>query len=494
VDRDVQLRPAMRYLIAISIVGCLVACGGGPTPSPDAAAPDAPTVTLAITFERGAAASELAARIAVTNSADTPTLSVSGGVASALVPATGGFTTTLRPLAGNASASVEVTATLGGVTVSRRALIFAAIDPAWDVPEPVPGSVNSGGWEDSAEVSPDGEWLVVSSYTPIDLFCCTAAVTGVCPAGTFGAAYAPCNTSLGPSAAPDRPALGGASRILSPTDIDHVAPRLGITTEQAALAIPPLSSYGFRRQADGSYAQAFSFTFDTDGAFAPFGVNFVRAPTGDRAEVVFAFTDPRGFNTGGLHSDVYWLGDLELGASSILATYSVANGEITASGFRPAKLAVADTPTPDQGNPFFDGTRLWFDNDTSSDGSERSIFVTTLTGTLPSGTWSTPVKAGFERAGVGEFQPYFDAPQLYYAREFAEILSIDLVGNPARADGWSGERSIVRPGGAITNVGDIVTIGEPSIARIAGETWLYFVYVVRTANGLDANVGRIRQK
>ncbi|HEU0032164.1 MAG TPA: hypothetical protein VFQ53_16130 [Kofleriaceae bacterium] len=486
----------MKHRAALSI-GFLafVACGDDAPSRPDAAVDAAPVPTLAIAFERGAT-SEIVARITVSSDA-TPDVTVAGGVAGPLTAVgSGAFTLAIRPPAGHHSAAVAVTAKLADVTATRDALIFEAIDAAWGVPEPVPGLVNNGGWEDSAEVSPDGEWLVVSSYTPIDLFCCTAALPNVCPAGAFGAAYAACNTSLGAYAAPERPALGGAARIVSPTKIMHVAPRLGITTEIPDLAIPPLSSYGFRRQPDGSYAQAFSFTFETDGAFAPFGVNFVHAPASDRAEVIFGYGDPRSFNTGvSPSSDVYWLGDLQLGASSILGTYAITGGEITATGFTPTKLAVPESPVVEQGNPMFDGTRLWFDNDTAAAGVDKAVFFSTLTGVLPTGTWSTPVKAGFAQAGVGEFQPFMDGTRLYFAREFAEVATVDLVGtDPARADAWSASTTVVRPGGAMDNVGDIVTIGEPSVARIAGETWLYFVYVVRTPTGLDANVGRIRRE
>ena len=71
---------------------------------------------------------------------------------------------------------------------SRTAIVMPAIDAAWGQPEVVPGAVNTAGYEDSSEVSPDGQWLLVSSYSPVDLICCVAALPTICANATTGAA------------------------------------------------------------------------------------------------------------------------------------------------------------------------------------------------------------------------------------------------------------------------------------------------------------------
>jgi hypothetical protein len=50
---------------------------------------------------------------------------------------------------------------VGDRTVSRTALVLRDVGPAWGQPEAAPGLVNTPAYEDSSEVSPDGEWLVI---------------------------------------------------------------------------------------------------------------------------------------------------------------------------------------------------------------------------------------------------------------------------------------------------------------------------------------------
>ena len=42
--------------------------------------------------------------------------------------------------------------------------------------------------------------------------------------------------------------------------------------------------------------------------------------------------------------------------------------------------------------------------------------------------------------------------------------------------------------------GEILAVGEPTIAHAGSETWMYFVYIQKTAAGYDANVGRVRKR
>jgi len=56
-----------------------------------------------------------------------------------------------------------VTATVAHATVTatRTELVMPSVGEDWNQPEPVGGLVNTAGWEDGANISPDGRWLVV---------------------------------------------------------------------------------------------------------------------------------------------------------------------------------------------------------------------------------------------------------------------------------------------------------------------------------------------
>ena len=57
-------------------------------------------------------------------------------------------------------------------SITRIALVLTNIMPGLSQPEAVPGLVNTLGVEDSPQVSPDGQWLIVGTYSPIDLGYC----------------------------------------------------------------------------------------------------------------------------------------------------------------------------------------------------------------------------------------------------------------------------------------------------------------------------------
>lgn len=408
-------------------------------------------------------------------------LTVVGGSATSLVDlADGRYVATVTPA--RASGEVTIDARVVGTSVQARktALVLPLVDDRWNQPEAVPGLVNSAGWEDSCEVSPDGEWLIVGTYSPVDLVCCLFGCSGAPadPAGTD------CNAALGPYAGPARPGMLGADRIVSPTSILHEAPSLGLFAP-LPFALPPVAAYGFRRSPSGAYEDPFVIGFDMDGfSYTAFAFSFVEAPVGGRAQLVFGFPHPLG-STG---NDVYWVdarldGPLSLGAFS----WSASTG-VTVDAFEPVALPLDDV-LGNQGNPHFVPGELWFDDEGDSAGD---VFVATHAGTLPGGRLAPAVRAGFTQAGRPELQPFKDAPRVYFY-DGAALRSVEHLGGPYElASSWSAETVELAGEGALAQQpGAVLAIGEPSIARDALGEWLYFVYVRRTSTGLDADVGRV---
>lgn len=97
--------------------------------------------------------------------------------------------------------------------------------------------------------------------------------------------------------------MPGASRVLSASAIQHGCPSLNFNP--SPFPVPPIAQYGFRRQADGSYAEPFVFMFTgNDGCFTPFGPS-VRANGDGTYRMFVAFDDPRDGGTASDFAHVY---------------------------------------------------------------------------------------------------------------------------------------------------------------------------------------------
>lgn len=65
-------------------------------------------------------------------------------------------------------------------------------------------------------------------------------------------------------------------------------------------------------------------------------------------------------------------------------------------------------------------------------------------------------------------------------------------GDTGRTESGGAPETVI---GALPTPGSLfVGVGEPTVAHIDGETWLYFVYIKKTEAGYDANVARIRRR
>jgi len=384
---------------------------------------------------------------------------------------------------GITSGEVPIRAMALGAEATRSALVLPVIDDAWGQPELVPGDVNTPGYEDSSEISPDGEWLLVSSYSPVDLLCCLLALQPFCPtATTAGHPASPaCNTSIGPYAAPQRPGLPGAERITSPTTIHDSLPRLGLGQPAGMdlpFAVPPVAAYGFHRQADGSFAEPFAIVFEADGiSVAPFGLTFARL-AGANATVVYAWNDIRTEGAAETDNDLY-SASFALGSRVVLGTFTAGVLDVEPT-FVP--LATRDGAS---GNPGIAVDGVFFD---AEGGDEDLHFASgdplggiTLAAAVTVGGLSTP---------AGEYQPFLHDERLYFARDFLEIRSAARGGGDvALAATWTDERAELGIDGD-NAVGRVLAIGEPSLT--ADE--LYFVYGTRTSQGLDQGIARVRRR
>lgn len=380
-----------------------------------------------------------------------------------------------------------------GPRMVRELLPLAEVHDLWGLPEFVPGAVNTPGWEDSSEVSPDGQWLIVSSYTPVDAFSCTLVGNDV------GAPV--CNRSLGPWEAPLRPDFPGAERVLDDDTLSHRAPSLCLVGEGGTdfpVAIPPTAAYGFRLQPDGSFGEPFVIAYAMDGySVAPFGFSFVGELDANQATVVYAFADVREFDEKGFTPNLY-TAPLTLGEPNTLGRFSCSPTEgVTYQEGVDARLPLLPH-TVHKGNPYLEaeGARVWFDDE----GAERSqVYFSVREGD----TWSErrAAAAPVNEADVASYQPFLLEDRLYWARGFRSIRSAALEGDdPAAASGWTAPREEVGLGPVTgppedATPGTLVAIGEPSLAVDPdGVRWLYFVAIRRTESGYNADIARVRER
>lgn len=397
------------------------------------------------------------------------------------------------------SGEVSINVRVGKSSVTRTALVFPFVSDNWNQPESVPGLVNTLGTEDSLTVSADGKWLIVGTYSPVDLLCCHVSsilnalpsTTKLCPRASGGdssSANPACNISFGPWKAPYRPNLFGADRILSTRKIHHDVPPLGIDLpvgEDFSIALPPVSAYGFQQQKNGDFGAPFQLGIQMDGySAAPFKFVFAGAVNRNKtATLVFSAPDPTRLISGTDRNHLYRV-QAVLGRNVNLAKFSVSKGVVKLSEKRFSGPVVVGDIDSDQGNSFYRGGRLWFDNEKAT---EKDIFFADRAGS----GFTTSAKAGFSEVNVDERQPFFQSPYLYFYRG-ATVARVQLIGsNPSDPKSWGQVENQLVPDSLTANpqVGNIVAVGEPNITDKNG--YLYFVYFLRTSNGMNGNVGRV---
>ena len=437
-------------------------------------------------------------RVGSTSQADLAIRLSSPGLIELFVSGTGNSGSLMQSSATAYSVRITPTSTSGAIDVLLRAtigtrqlvwrrtlLVLPFVEASWNQPEAVPGLVNTDGYEDGAEASPDGEWLVVTDYSPMDVVGCGFLNGGRRPSNPL------CTTALGPIGAPERPGMPGASRT---SPFRNQCPRLCFTSngladggdldptfaESNGIVLPPVSAWIFRRQPDSTFTEPTALVYEADGCAHLMGVSFVSLSSG-AASVVFAYD---GDQVSPLHR--VQSASINLGQRNVLGTYSCTS---TWSASASGRTAVDLTPPGSLGNPNVGGGFLWYD-DEAGDGALR---FRSLTGALPDASVSLEAEVAPRDAGP-RYMPLFhgSSRRLFYSRSNQAIESRALTGStPVNPGSW-GPAVEHLVADTATSVGRIFSIGEPSVAeRPDGGRELYFVYATKTDAGVNMNIGRV---
>ena len=422
--------------------------------------------TLAVTVDRGTAG-------AVTDNGD------------------GTYSFTVTP---SATGTHTVTVSFGGASIVRKAVVLDAYVAGSGQPMAIPGDyVNTSGYEDGVTITPDGEYLFVQ-YGPIHMSG-VLSFSSICSSGSYSGGYdlntcaGRTNSSLvfdtvGPMAAPQRPdfPLGGISN----GKLLHL-PNVVLAGVYNGIVGFPTAFYGFKRQADGTFAEPFKVAFnDERGLNGPFGLSF--KPNGDGTATFIVAWNNYFNDLGDDGADVY-TGTLTFGQAKNL-------GDVTYSGGIYSAISPNITPvsfsshTGVQGNPhlYYDtsGTvkSIWTDDEVTA--HDLSVYRLTA-GTFPSGTWTKDTLPSVINTAGDENQPFFTGDALIFRRASSIVSHAYRPTNGAcgstytHNDCWGPEVVLLGSNGH-TGVGEIFTVGEPTIATREGKRYLYFVYIESREN------------
>jgi hypothetical protein len=457
--------------------------------------------------------------------------------------ATGQYQFTVTP---DQTGEYPVTVSYKDASITRTALVLASVHEDWGQPLSVPGLVNTTGYEDGITISPDGEYLFVQYgplyFSGIYLFNLPRA-----NGGCGGLRLDPDRCThpwiddvIGPYTAPERPGFfdGRIAETMDGPINRHNANSWGLGDDEAIIFAPSTMFYGFKRQADGSFAEPFYLSFDdeNDAIINPFGMSFIMNGDGS-ATMLFAMDDPSnpdmvdldGDGTDDAESlaDIYTT-TVTFGQNNVLGTFNYTG--------TPGTPPERGTPFPSQlvnfGKTGIDGIAgtqgnphlyeesgvirsIWTDDeqDARGPGSDRgdlSVYVLD-SGTLTNGAWTkvilpSPVN---QASPSDEIQPFFTGNGLYYTHmsdtDLPEVYYASYSGTHSITDfqtsnNWGIPEKILGLGPADA-IGKVTAIGEPTIANFNGGEYLYFVYgIIRgydSTSGLadiDMQAGFIKKK
>jgi hypothetical protein len=425
----------------------------------------------------------------------------------------------------------EVSISYAGVTKTETALVVSGVHTDWGQPMSVSGLVNTAGYEDGVTITPDGEYLFVQYgpiyFSGIYLFN-VPRVDGGCGGDRLNpdrCTHEWIDNTIGPYAGPERP--GFFDGRFSGTTQLHNARSWGLGIDETFIFAPSTMFYGFKKQADGSFAEPFYLAFEdeNDGIINAYGLSFM--PHGDgTATALYTINDPSDPDMVDLdgnpdhivesYFDVF-TSEITLGQNNNLGTF-VASGT-------PGTPPVRDTHFPSQlvnfgktgidgiagtqGNPHLYETggtvqSIWTDDEqdargAGSDRGDLSVYVQT-SGTFPNGAWTKVVLPSVinQPSPIDEIQPFYTGSGLYFTRmsdvDLPEIYySAYATGTHSVADfnnagNWATPEVILSVDSAdAVGEGKVTAIGEPTIANVDGAEYLYFVYGI--IRGYDATTG-----
>jgi len=493
-------------LIPVIFVLLLAACSGS---GGDSAAPNTDVIAISLTLSRvtqvGLDDVNVAARVTKDGallSGITPVVTAGTGVLSTITETSNGvYNFTVSP---ESTGEIPITVSYAGTSVSTTALSLFSINEAWGQPISVAGLVNTEGYEDGPSISADGEWLFIQTgpiyFSGLAYYSSPAGCNGTL-VGCTGTTHAEwVFDAIGPHAAPERPGFYD-KRIVAGT-INH------FTDFNGGMEIfsPPTLFYGFKRQTDGSYAQPFrvSVNDNQEALLNPYGI-YARLDSSTKATVLFAFNDPTDELGDGGH-DIY-SAPITLGVENDLVTFTTAAGMTRVS----TNSTVLNFPSHlgTQGNPQLysqtDGTvdSVWVDNEKNQDPALDLFYSELTAGTFPSGTWSARTQLPTDKLdlpGSNEAMPFFDGKTLFLKRD-NNIVSADYLGGQYSASAsWTTTKNVLEGDNSCTTIGCISVLGEPSLAVVAGKTYLFFAYaVLRQFDGgefgdLNIQIGVVEKK
>lgn len=455
---------------------------------------------------------------------------------------TGIYEFTVTP---NNSGEYPLTVGYKDVSQTETPLVFRVVDDSWGQPMSVSGLVNTEGYEDGITITPDGEYLFVQ-YGPIYfsgiILFNIARENGGCgshrlefPIGTANrCSHQWIDEIIGPVSGPERP--GFFDGRFNNNTMLHNANSWGVGNEESPIFAPMTMFYGFKRQDDGSFREPFYLAFEdeNDAIANPAGLSFLLNDD-SRATIVFFLNDadPSGVaDINGDGSEIVdslhdiFTSEITFGVNNNLGTY-VATGTagtppIRSSSFFSTLVGFDTTGIKGiagtQGNPYLFSEQgvirsIWTDDEFDNpdldlvdlDGDYGDISVYLLTnGEFPNGEWSKltlPSKVNIAHP-TSEIQPYFSGDGLFFTRSSDQLLpeihfasysggqtESELIDN----NNWS-ESNIILSSGESTAVGQIIAIGEPTIASYQGDTYLYFVYGVIRAFDSESGLADINMQ
>ncbi len=400
------------------------------------------------------------------------------------------------------------------VSITRTPLVFESVHPDWGQPMAVEGLVNTDGYEDGLTVTPNGDYLFVQ-YGPIYFSGMHLFPLARANGGCGGDRLVPTrcthpwiDETKGPYTAPERPGFFGG-RFSGTTQL-HNANSWGIGIEGAPIFAPSTMFYGFKRQPDGSYAEPFwvAFEDENDAIINPYGMSFIINTDGSLT-MTFTFNDPTDPDLVDINSDgsVLVESGFDVYTSNFMPGQNHTLGTFVYSGtpgtppVRGSSLNSTLVDFGKTGTNGINGTQgnshiyqsggviqsIWTDDEYDSDSDKGDISAYVLTsGSFPAGTWDksilpTPVN---QPLPSDESQPFFTGNELFYTHsstsELPEVFYSKYTGAHSSVafetpGNWTAPVKILGIG-SVDSVGKILAAGEPTIAVINNEQYLYFIY------------------
>lgn len=387
-----------------------------------------------------------------------------------------------------------VTVSYADKSITRKAVVLDILQTGAGQAMAIPGDfVNTDGYEDGSTITPDGQYLFVH-YGPIYMSGLLNLNT-ICSSGFHSIGYdlntcdGRTNSSLvfqtkGPFNDSLRPRF--PSEGIQNGKLLHL-PGVVIAGVANGIVGFPTVFYGFKRQADGTFAEPFKVAFqDARGINGPYGLSFKLNGDGT---AIFAVAWNNYFNDLGDDKPDIYTGTLTLGQDKNL-------GDVTYSGEFFSSITPHISPvnfsshTGVQGNPHLASdsngniTSIWSDDEQVA--HDLSVYRLTA-GSFPNGTWVKDTLPSVINTGGDENQPFFTGQELIFRRGSQIVSHAYRPTNGSCASGFThndcwGSEVVLLGANGNSGIGEIFTVGEPTIAQFNGKKFLHFTYIEARSN------------